>query len=312
MLYLTTRNKADSYTAHRMLRYETAPDGGQFLPMQLPVLTDYQLAEFEQMNFGQITAVILNLFFGTKLSGWDVDFAVGRQAVTMAAVGYKLSVAETWHNPAGTHAYLVRRLLALVCGEKSTTVKPNLWFETAVDIALLFTMHAKLCRQDIYEFDIAMESGDLQQLFALRYAQKMGLPVGKVILGSIPDDGLWEFVSHGEYATSGKAHSTGLESLLWLEFGHDEVKKFLNTAERKAIYHLRLPQLDVFRNEVFTSVVGQDRALLVAKSAANSGQYSMELSTARAFGALQDYRAKIGINRNTLLLSRNAPRQSKK
>ena len=311
MLYLTTRNKADSYTTYRMLRCEAAPDGGQFLPMHLPVLTDYQLAEFEKMNFGQITASILNIFFGTQLSGWDVDFAVGRQAVTMATAAYKVSVAETWHNPAGTHAYLVQRLHALVCGEKFTAVKPNLWFEAVVDIALLFTMHANLCRQDIYEFDIAMESGNLQQLFALRYAQKMGLPVGKIILGSIPDDGLWEFVSHGEYATSAKVHSTGLEALLWLEFGYDEVAKLLKTEEKKAIYHLDLPEIEVIRKEVFTSVVGQDRALLVAKSAASSGQYFMELSTARAFGALQDYRAKTGINRNTLLLGRNAPRQSR-
>ena len=312
MLYLTTRNKADSYTAHRMLRYETAPDGGQFLPMQLPVLTDYQLAEFEKMNFGQITATLMNLFFGTKITGWDVDFAVGRQAVTMTTVGYKISVAETWHNPAGTHDYLVRRLHALVCGEKVMAIKPNLWFYAVVDIALLFTMHAKHCRKDIYEFDIAIQSGDLQTLFALRYAQKMGLPVGKVILGSIPDDGLWEFISHGEYATSGKEHCTGLEALLWLEFGSDESKKLLKTEERKAIYHLSLPQTEVFRKEMFTSVVGQDRALLVAKSATNSGQYAMELPMARAFGALQDYRAKTGINRNTLLLSRNIPRQSKK
>ena len=308
MLYLTTRNKADSYTAYRMLRCEKAPDGGQFLPMQLPVLSDYQLAEFEQMNFGHIMAELMNVFLGTKLTGWDVDFAVGRQAVTLATAGYKVSVAETWHNPAGTHAYLVQRLHALACGEKYTTVKPNLWFEAVVDIALLFAMHAKLCRQGIYEFDIAMQTGDLQQLFALRYAQKMGLPVGTVILGSIPDDSMWEFVSHGEYATAGKAHSTGLEALLWLEFGHDETAKFLNTEQRRSIYHLDPPRIEIFRNQTFTSVVGQDRALYVAKTAAGSGQYSMELSTARAFGALQDYRAKTGINRNTLLISRNATR----
>ena len=311
MLYLTTRNKADSYTAYRMLRCEYAPDGGQFLPMRLPVLSDFQLAEFEQMNFGQITAAILNLFFGTKITGWDVDFAVGRQAVTMATAGYKVSVAETWHNPSGTHEYLVKRLYALVCGDKNTIAKPNLWFETVVDISLLFTMHAYLCRQDIYEFDIALESGDLQQLFALRYAQKMGLPVGKIILGSIENDGLWEFLSHGEYATSSKVHATGLEALLWQEFGYDETARFLSAKQRKAIYHLDVARVDVLRKEMFTSVVGQNRAMYVAKSATSSGQYSMELSTARAFGALQDYRAKTGINRNTLLISRNAPRMTK-
>jgi hypothetical protein len=33
----------------------------------------------------------------------------------------------------------------------------------------------------------------------------------------------------------------------------------------------------------------------------------MELSTARAFAALQDYRAKTGENKNTLLFARNMP-----
>lgn len=312
MLYLTTRNKADSYTAYRTLRCEKAPDGGLFLPMQLPVLSDFQLSEFEQMNFGSITAAILNLFFGTNITGWDVDFAVGRQAVTMSTAGYKVSVAETWHNPAGTHAYLVQRLYALACGEKTPSGKPNLWFEAVVDIAVFFAMHANLCRQDVYEFDIALRSGDLQQLFALRYAQKMGLPVGKIILGSIPDDGLWEFVSHGEYPTAGKVQSSGLEALLWLEFGHDEAAKFLQSVQMKSIYHLDLPRIETFRKDMFTSVVGQDRAMAVAKSAANSGQYLMELPAAWAFGALQDYRAKTGINRNTLLLAHNAPITSKK
>ena len=307
MLYLTTRNKADSYTAYRVLRTEKAPDGGQFLPMQLPVLTDYQLAEFEQLNFGSIAAAMINLFFGTKLTGWDVDFAVGRQAVTLTSAGYNIFVAETWHNPAGTHVYLVQRIYSLACGEKYTAVKPSLWFEAVVDIALLFAMHAKLCQQGIYEFDIALESGNLQQLFALRYAQKMGLPIGKIILGSAPDDGLWEFASHGEYATAGKAHSTGLEALLWMEFGHDEAAKLLGKAQKKAIYHLDNPKLDLFRKNMFISVVGRDRTASVGKS----GQFPMNLSTARAFGALQDYRAKTGINRNTLLLSVSKPQQLK-
>ena len=311
MLYLTTRNKADSYTAYRMLRCDVAPDGGQFLPMQLPVLTDYRLASLEEMNFGQITAEFFNLFFGTKINGWDVDFAIGRQAVTLANFGHKVWASETWHNPFGTHAYLVQRLLALALGEKHTTAKPNLWFDVVVDIALLFSMHANLCRQGICEFDISLESGNLQELLALRCAQKMGLPVDKIIMGSIPDDGLWEFVSHGEYATAGKAHMTGLEALLWLEFGHEEAAKLLKTEERKGIYHLDPIRTDMFKRDMFVSVVGEDRALSVVKSAAKSGQIAMERSTARAFGALQDYRAKTGINRNTLLIARNASRPVK-
>ena len=56
MLYLSTRNKADSFTAHRVLHSAAAPDGGMFMPMQLPVQTDAVLAEFEQMSFGEAVA----------------------------------------------------------------------------------------------------------------------------------------------------------------------------------------------------------------------------------------------------------------
>lgn len=307
MLYLTTRNKADSFTAHRVLHSTAAPDGGQFMPMQLPVLEDRQLAAFEQMSFSQIAAAMINLFFGTSLTGWDVDFSVGRQAVTVTTAGHKVFVAETWHNLAGTYTYLVQRLYALACNEKAPRQKPSLWFEAVVNMAVLFAMHAQLCRQDIYEFDIAIESADLQQLFAVRYAQKMGLPVGKIILGSLPDDGLWEFTSHGEFATGGKRISTGLESLLWLEFGRDEAANYLRAAQKKSIYHLSQPKTEQFRSGMFTSVVGQSRAESVAKNVAAVCNYSMDVQTARAFGALQDYRAKTGVNGNTLLLSLNAP-----
>ena len=199
MLYVSTRNKVDSFTAYRALRSETAPDGGIFMPMQLPVLTDIQLSELEQMNFSQAVSYILNLFFGTKITGWDVDFAAGRQAVTLTEIGHKVSVSENWYNPAGEFDYFVRRLYALVCGEKFPKQKPNFWFYTAVYIAIVFGNYGRFCRRDVYEFDIAVQTADLQQLLAIRYVQKMGLPVRKVVLGSLEGDGLWEFLSYGRF-----------------------------------------------------------------------------------------------------------------
>ena len=92
MLYVSTRNKVDSFTTYFALRNEAAPDGGVFMPMQLPVLSDVQLAQLEQMNFSQAIAFILNQFFGTKITGWDVDFAAGRQAVALHEIGHKVSV----------------------------------------------------------------------------------------------------------------------------------------------------------------------------------------------------------------------------
>ena len=307
MLYLSTRNKADSFTAYRVLHSETAPDGGMFLPMQLPVQDDVSLAAFEQMSFGETTASILNQFFGTQLTGWDVDFAVGRQALDFVSAGYKISLAESWHNPEGTHNYLVRRLYYLVRGEKYTRDTPNLWFQTVVNIAILFGVYGKYCRQEIYEFDVAVESGDLLLLLAIRYAQKMGLPIRKVILGCLDGDGVWELVSYGNYQTSRKERIVAFEALLWLEFGYEEVQKYVSAILDRKQYGLKDLKFECFRTDLFAAVVGDIRVKNIVESTMRTNNYQMERSTARAFGALQDYRAKNGINKNTLLFARNAP-----
>lgn len=307
MLYLTTKNKADSFTAYKVLHSADAPDGGMFLPMQLPVQNDIALASFEQMNFGETVAAILNLFYGTNLSGWDVDFAVGRQAVDLASVGAKVSVAESWHNPAGSHTYLEQRLYNLVTCDKFNTHIPNAWFRVSVDIAVLFGIYGKYCRRGIYEYDIAVQTGDLQQLLAVRYAQKMGLPIRRVILGCTEHDGLWDFLSYGDFIASKKSRNIFFEALLWLEYSYEESSKYCDAAEKKTTYRLSQIRLEQFRADVFGSVVGEYRATQMVESTIKTNRHRMETDTARAFCALQDYRAKTGENRNTLLIAKNAP-----
>jgi len=307
LLYLSTRNKADSFTAHRVLHSTAAPDGGMFMPMQLPVQDDIALAAFERMSFGDTAATILNLFFGTQLTGWDVDFAIGRQALDLVSAGYKVSLAESWHNPAGSHDYLVQRLYNLVTRQKHSFLAPNLWFQTAVNIAVLFGVYGKYCRQEIYEFDVAVETGDLQLLLAIRYAQKMGLPIRKVILGCIDGDGLWELFSYGDYQTNRKDLLIGFEALLWLEFGYTGAEGYASAVLDRRTYRLKDLKLDQLRTDLFATVVGDNRVKNVIDSTLRNNNYRMEHSTARAFGALQDYRAKTGENKNTLLFSRNAP-----
>lgn len=307
MLYLSTKNKADSFTAYRVLHSESAPDGGMFMPMQLPKLDDVAMDSYEQMTFGETTANILNLFFGTQISGWDVDFAVGRQAVELVSFGYKVSLAESWHNPARSHDYFVNRLYSLVTEEKHPTSAPNSWFHTAVNIALLFGIYGKYCRQEIYEFDVAIEAGDLQLLLAVRYAQKMGLPIRKVILGTVEDDGLWELFTHGKYQMHKKVYSPGFESFLWLELGYHEVQNYLQCWESRAAYKIKLPNEAEFQSVVFATVVGDDRVNNVVDSTLRTSNYLIDMDTARAFGALQDYRAKTGENKNTLLFAQSVP-----
>lgn len=308
MLYLSTRNKADSFTAHKVLHSAAAPDGGMFMPMQLPVQDDFALAQFEEMSFGEAVAAIVNLFFGTALTGWDVDLTIGRQAVELATIGHKVSVAESWHNPVGLHSYLEQRLYNLVIGDKQNTQSPNPWFCTVIKIAILFGIYGKYSRQEIYEFDVAVDTADLQMLLAVRYAKEMGLPVGRIVLGCSDGDGMWDLLTRGEYTALNKDRDIGLEALLWLEFRYSETERYNSSLEKKTTFRLSVLQQEKFRLGLFATVVGDRRVENIMESTMMTNRYRMEITTARAFCALMNYRAKTGENRNTLLLSQNMPK----
>ena len=53
MLYVTTRNKNDAYTAHKTLTTDRGVNGGFFVPFQLPVLTGEEIAALKEKSFGQ-------------------------------------------------------------------------------------------------------------------------------------------------------------------------------------------------------------------------------------------------------------------
>lgn len=303
MLYLTTRSKTDSYTAHRVLHSEQAPGGGYFMPFQMPELSQEDLFGLKDLSFNESIAKILNLFFGTKISGWDVDFAIGRQGVKFIIMSHRIYIAETWHNPDGTHEHLVRRLYKLLCGTEQTLTKPGVWFYTAVDIAVLFAVYGQLLRADILQFDAAFKAGDLQSLVALRIAQRMGLPVRTTVLGAEENDDLWEFIYHGDYSTKRDVLPAGLEQLIYLLFGTDEVKRYLQIAENRKIYQLDKNALDAFSDGLFVSVVGVNRADNVIYNVKRNCSYSIGRETACAYGALQDYRVRAPGSLDAVLFS---------
>ena len=76
MLYVTTRNKHDAYTAHRTLLADRAPDGGLYLPFRLVTLDHQQVLALANKTFGQCVAEILNRFFACQLTGWMWSFAL--------------------------------------------------------------------------------------------------------------------------------------------------------------------------------------------------------------------------------------------
>ena len=83
MLYVTTRNKHDAYTAHRTQLSDRAPDGGLYLPFRMVTWERQQVLALADKTFGQCVAETLNQFFACRLTGWDVDFSIGRNPVSV-------------------------------------------------------------------------------------------------------------------------------------------------------------------------------------------------------------------------------------
>ena len=78
MLYLTTRNKFDAYTKAHPLKASRANNGGYYIPFKMPRFTQPELSAMQEKSVSTTIAEILNLFFNTDLSNWDVEFAIGR------------------------------------------------------------------------------------------------------------------------------------------------------------------------------------------------------------------------------------------
>ena len=89
MLYVSTRNNSDAYTAYRALHECNAPDGGYYFPFRLPHLSADELYAIKKQGPGETVAYILTSLnrMGCGVRHWsfpipncsyELSFAYGR------------------------------------------------------------------------------------------------------------------------------------------------------------------------------------------------------------------------------------------
>lgn len=312
MLYVTTRSKSESYTAYRTLFENRAPDGGFFLPFRMPVLEPSQIAELKKQGFGEAVAYILNLFFSTGLSAWDIDCCIGKAAARIIAMPHRVLLAQLWDNPRGDYAYICDTLYEKLCG-KSMNSQITDWASTAIRIAVLFGLASLLHKMNISTFDVAVNTGDFAVPMAVWYARKMGLPVGCVLCACNENSGAWDFLHRGEINTGTAAVRTstpdldfsnppGLERLIFAVYGFEETQKYLMQSSKGRLYQVRPDMIQQLNQGMFASVIGNDRVEAVINSVYRSNNCILDPYTAVSYGSLQDYRAKTGESCPTVLL----------
>lgn len=322
MLYVTTRNKNDAFTAARTMNLDRGPDGGLFIPFRLTALSKEQILALREKSFGQNIADILNLFFATKLTGWEVEMSIGRTPFKHRSMNYRIIVSELWHNIDNNFERVVNSLAQRIHSDGPLIGAPSNWVQTAIRIAVLFGIFGELQRTEQVRVDtpvdIAVPSGSFCLPMAAWYGRKMGLPIGTIICGCNENSAPWDLLHRGELDTDGIAVATntpecdlpipsGLERLICETCGQEEAMNFFFSCTEGSTYRPSQEAFDFIRQGMFAAVISRVREETIIPSVYRTSQYILDPYAALAYGALSDYRARHGSSRTVLMICEKSP-----
>lgn len=312
MLYLTTRNNNDAFTPFRTLAQGRGPDGGLFVPFQMPCLDRAQICQLEEKTYGQNIADILNLFFNARMDGWDVDFCIGRFPFRLVPMSHRVMVAEAWHNPDHDFARIVRNLSGRIRGSGDTDGLPTNWAWIAVRIATLFAIFGELSRLNVVDadhpIDVALPSGDFAGPMAAWYARVMGLPIANIICSCDDNDAAWDLIHQGALYPNASMHiPSDLERLVYGALGMEEANHYVQRMEQGRAYTPPEEGWKMLRSGMFAAVISNSRRENIINSVHRTSSYILDPGSAMAYGGLQDYRASTGEMRPALILTERGP-----
>lgn len=322
MLYVTTRGKQDAFTAYRTAHQDRGPDGGFFVPMQMPVFTATDILKQCEKSFGQNVADILNLFFGTKITCWDVDVVIGRRIFSVEAVGHRTLMGQLWDDLQGDFDVVLKFLARLVSPELSESEPIPNWLEMGIRIAVLFALFAEMISSGQISrekgVDVAVATGSMAMPMALWYARQMGLPINTIICGCNENGGVWDLLHRGAVDTGALAVKTttpeadfavppNLERLIHAVAGYEEALKYWWACTEGRSYALTEQDAAAISKDMFAGVVSMDRVSNIISSLYLTNRYVLEPYGALAYVALSDYRAHTGAVGPTLVLTEKSP-----
>lgn len=321
MLYITTRNSVDVHTTYKTIHTDCAPDGGLFLPFSMPQL-DYKAIEaLKDKSCGQNMAEILNLFFTVGLTGWDIDFAIGRNAIQNVSINNRLVISEMWHNSHWRFDHLVQSISDRIRKECAGETATN-WVEIAISIASLFGIYGMMLSvgqvNPRVPLDIAVASGNFTMPIAAWYAREMGLPIGNIICGCNANGNVWELLHRGHMNPSAIASRTctpasdivvprNLERLICGTCGQQELERYLECCCVGTMFQANEVTFEKLNAGFFASVNSDSRVASVISNFYRTNHYVLSPYSALAYGSLSDYRSKTGESRTALLLSEFSP-----
>lgn len=316
MLYVTTRNNRETYTVSHTLKNDRGPDGGQFVPFHSPVFSQEEVAALLHLPFAQCVANVMNRLLGLKLTGWDITFYAGKHPVRIQNLGYRMMVAEGWHNP----DWHFDRLVQIFAGATDSGCRGvSQWMGIAARIAVFAGICSECIRSGIAQkVDLALISGDFSGPMAAWYARRWGFPIGNIICCCNENGSLWDLFANGQMRTDGVSLPTntpdadvvlpdGLEQLVYACGGTEEVVRYNDACRQGKIYIPSDVVLAKLRDGTYVCVVGNQRMLETIPRAYTSRNYLLSPYDALCYCGVSDYRARFGETGTVLIFSEKSP-----
>lgn len=325
MLYITTRVGGDAFTANRALSENRGPEGGLFLPMRMPYFDEAKIMALPDKSFAQNMADILNLLFHTQLDSWAVEFGVGRYPVKLISVSPRVTIAETWHNPAWRFSRLATGVEKAIRQSDQIEKVPGDWLMIAARIAVLFGIFGQLLKNGAVRtdapIDVAVPSGNFSAPMAVWYARAWGLPIANIVVCCNENSGVWNLLHRGELRTDAAAVKTDtpasdftvptdLERLIFSTLGAKQTAEFVSVCRRGGTYYLSDADRKTLQAGLQTCVVSSRRMESAIPNLYKTDGYIADPYTALCYSGLIDYRSRAGENRPALLIADESPAYS--
>lgn len=317
MLYVTTREKQDTYTALRTLTQNRAPDGGLYLPFRLLPFTPEELAHLAARGTAECMAAVLRRFFPARLTGWDVEATIGRTILKTQRMSHRILLAQTYHNSDNDFSWMVRALSARILGREDMLPEASEWAAIAVRVAVLFGIYGALGGPGLWDsahpMDMATAAdNDFSAPISAWYAKQMGLPIGKILCAGSGTGAMWDLMRNGTFRleTGRGAGEMGgmpesLERLLCMEFGWDTAARYRQVCGGSGTF--RLKENQSLREEFYPAVVSRERVQSIIPNVMRTAGCHLDAAAALAYGGMQDYRSATGQIQQTLILVEQGP-----
>lgn len=325
MLYVTTRNPHELYTAHKALWERRGPDGGLYIPFRIQPFPAEEIASLPEKSFHRIAADILNHLFQSRLTAEDLEYAIGYHPIAITRIHRRILLGECWHSSGWDLHRTIQKIAGLLRSDPRQT--PGKWLETGAQIAYLFGIFGELIRCGEADpenpVDVSVVAGDFSGPMSAWYARAWGLPIGNIVCCCNENSAVWDFLNHGQLRTDGLCFSTAtteadialpeeLECLVSCVCGQEETCRFVDACRTGRTYTPSDAAIQKLREGIYASVISNHRVLETIPSVYSATSGVLSPYDALAYAGILDYRVQTGQTRGALILSRTSPSKDTK